>query len=320
MFLVYNLMHHLRQVRKWAAENGAEVALDPNSLEMVVKRSNRKVTLLPRFLSYIDASRMVYTNEFPENGRFAGWLPYQFKRWNIASGKLPFKTYCMQSGLRVPAHWGLGESPAFDYIVKPDKGSFGSGIRGPFKPGVPAKELLLNDSVIEQFIQGKACKIWYWDSTPIAYIVVEPPTLTADGRRSIGEIVGTVRGSFDVSYDLEKSADILAWQGMSAESVPAEGAQVQLDFLYGHAFMRSAMDDPDCLAVQAARRKAELLHIGRVLHMAIPVAERQGGVVFTVDGVLDRDDQLWLLEMNCHTVVHPNAYQLMLNACIGGDV
>jgi hypothetical protein len=205
--------------------------------------------------------------------------------------------------------------PTADYIIKPLKGSFGKGILGPFRPGVRGSEIQPGDSFKEQFVQGVACKIWYWDSEPVAFIPVKPPTLFADGRRTISSILESLRGNFDVPYTLDKSEEILNWQGYSSESIPPEGAKVQLDFLYGHAFERVAMDDPDRLALQSQRFKTELSHIGRVLHAAIP-AELRAGTLFTLDGVLDADDSLWLLEMNCHTVIHPNAYGPMLQTCL----
>lgn len=311
MHALFNLMHHFRAVKKWSEQVGEPLAFNPSTFVLEVGRGNRSLAMHPRFSIPIDERRGAYTDVFPERGRFVGWIPYRMKRWGIGTGKLPFKTYCQQSGLRVPAVWQPGEKPSSDYIIKPDKGSFGVGILGPFRAGSTVARVQGDDCLTEQFIPGKACKIWYWNSTPVAYILVDSPYLIGDGRRTIAEIVGQVRGSFDVSYKLDRVMAFLKWQGMSTESIPPDGAKVQLDFLYGHAFERLTLDDPDSLAQQSPWRKAELLHIGRLLHMGVPMPERQG-VLYTVDGVIDEQDQLWLLEMNCHTVVHPNAYALIL--------
>lgn len=308
---IYSFLIHLQQVKNLARHHGASVDFDVQTFELVLHRAHHVLHLLPRFLHRLQGGETAYTHVPPEKGGFAGWLPYRIKRWEIGAGKLPFKRYCLQSGLRTPLFWAPHEEPTTDYLVKPVNGSFGKGILGPFRVTESAEARVARESYKEQFVQGTACKIWYWNSEPVACIMVPPPMLYADGRRSIRDILQTLRGSFDATHSLETSEQMLRWQGYSGDSVPTAGSQVQMDFLYGHAYERISMEDPDCLQRLSPRIKSELQHIGRVLHAGIPVEQRTG-CLYTVDGVLDRDENLWLLEMNCHTVVHPRTYPLLI--------
>lgn len=318
MEYLHNLLRHLQVIKKWCRANSATLAVDADSLVVSIDLQGRKVRLLPKFLLRINATQAAYVVDPPvERGRFAGWLPYSMKRWDIGSDKLTFKAYCQNLGLRTPRLWGRDEQPSADHIVKLRKGSFGRDILGPYRAGEQLGTPLGHDAFKEEFISGVAFKIWYWDSTPVALVAVPPPTLVADGVRTISQIAGQVRGNFDVSYDLETAATMLKWQGYTGQSVPPPGTVVTLDFLYGHKYLRMTIDDPDCLQTLSPRLKMEAAHVGRLLHSAIPEPIRSN-TSYTVDAVMDAEEQLWLLEMNCHPVTHPNAYEPMLNAWRSG--
>jgi hypothetical protein len=312
MHYFYNFLYHFQPIRSWVTQAGAQFSLDPNTLILTIRHWGREIVLLPRFIIQIDDSRTGYTSVFTDRCRFVGWLPYEMKRWELASDKLAFKKFCRDSGLRVPQSWPGAEEPITDFIVKPRTGSFGRGILGPFRTGERRAQSKGEGYFAEQFIQGKACKIWFWNSTPLALAEISPPTIIGDGVRTLAAIADEVRGSFDVPYSLDNSKQILEWQGLTAESILPAGEKVLIDFLYGHTFDRISIKDPNCLPNKSDLLKAKLSQIGVVLHSCIPESIRSG-TLFTVDAVLDHDDQLWLLEMNCHTVVHPNAYQPMLN-------
>jgi D-alanine-D-alanine ligase-like ATP-grasp enzyme len=56
-----------------------------------------------------------------------------------------------------------------------------------------------------------------------------------------------------------------------------------------------------------------LLRAGRTCLQAVP-ADARADVAFTLDGVLDDEERLWLLEVNCNPQLHPAFYQPMLDA------
>jgi len=60
----------------------------------------------------------------------------------------------------------------------------------------------------------------------------------------------------------------------------------------------------------------QLAEIGAILWRGIP-EEIRPATLFTVDGVVDDEQQIWLLEMNCNPVLHPDAYPLMFETLFG---
>jgi hypothetical protein len=316
MHHLFNVLNHLQPIRRWAREHQVTVALDASTFRLRLQREGRSLSFTPKFMIKPAPDQVAYTSEFTGRCRFCGWLPYQLKHWQIASEKIAFKEYCLATGLRVPADWSAGVPDGASFIVKPKKGSWGKGIRGPFHAGDLAQQkvVLPPDAFLDQFIEGRPTKIWYWNDTPVAIETITPPALIADGQRSLAEIAAQARGSFDVSHDLHDCEEVLAWQGFTPQSVPPANTRVLLSFLYASAFDRTEVLDRDSLGEQSEAFKEELHRIGHTLVQAIPEDIRKQ-TLFTVDGVIDSDGQLWLLEMNCHPVVHPNTYAALLPDC-----
>ena len=317
MHHLFNVLNHLQPIRRWAREHGAELQLDAETFRLTLRlRDGRNLTLLPRFMIRQPNGHAAYTTTFVDDCRFCGWLPYEVKRWPLAADKLLFKQYCREHGLRVPAAWGR-DDPALapDFIIKPSRGSWGHGIRGPFRDtDLPRlRQELPEGAFFEQFIVGRPTKIWFWNDKPVAMETVDPPMLVADGRRSLAQMAAQPRGNFDKGYTLESSAQMLAWQGWSAESVPPAGQVVALGFLYATPYDRVEVMNRDCLRAQGEELRAQLVLAGKVLMNGIPTAERLN-TLFTVDGVVDVNERLWLLEINCHPIVHPMTYPWLLES------
>lgn len=317
MFYFFQPLNHIRRVREWVRRNDASVSLDIETFRLRVTRGQQTVQFFPRF-SVDTGAGFAYSGYFGERGPFIGWLPYELKRWPVASDKLVFKQYCKQTGLPIPAYWQQGAPQSEHFIVKGQRGSFGQGFRGPFSADqAHALGVVLNDGeYFEQFITGECVKVWCWNGRPTAMERLSAPFVVGDGRRTLREIVGKARGSFDSLYDLDSSRDILAWQGFEADSVVAEGQQVRLDFRYATPFDRTVITNRDVLSQQSDIMRAQLQQIGNSLAQAIP-DEFRLHTVFTVDAVVDAHDQLWLLEMNSHPMVHPANYMPMLDDLFG---
>jgi hypothetical protein len=167
------------------------------------------------------------------------------------------------------------------------------------------------DCVIEQFIIGRPAKIWYWNAIPAAMHLSVPPTVVGDGCRTIRDILAQPRGSMDRRFDSVGNEDYLHWQGASAESVLSDGQEVILDYLLATPFDPAAITEPRPLASHSKAVQHELAAIGASMIQAIPASKRDN-TYYTVDVVIDDREQFWLLEMNCHPVLHPAIYQYMM--------
>lgn len=292
--------------------------MDTATFSLRLRGNDTSLTLIPKFMIKSPSGVIAYTTDFTERCRFVGWLPYQLKHWGIGSDKTAFKRHCNATGLRTPCEWSEGEPPAESFVVKPRRGSWGNGILGPFHAADlrQRRATLAPDVYLEEFILGSPTKIWYWNEEPVAIETITLPTLYADGCRSLSDIAKQPRGSFDTAHDLASCAEILAWQGLNAESIPAAGTEAVLGFLYASPFDRVEVLDRDSLLNESAAFVEGLRFIGKALVTGIP-DEIRANTLYTVDGVIDRHGVLSLLEMNCHPVVHPKIYPAMLRDCAG---
>lgn len=314
MFFIFQPVNHLVRIREWARRHGAELSLDAGTFHLRVSRRQQTAHLIPRFIVETNAG-LAYTTHFPDDGGFVGWLPYEVKRWPIATDKLAFKHYCKQVGLPVPAHWHAGAAQGSDFIVKGQQGSFGQNIRGPFRAGsLEAQSVsLAQNEYCEQFIVGESVKLWYWSGRPAVMERLAAPFIVGDGVRSLREIGATVRGSFDEVQTIdERASDMLAWQQMTPDSIPAAGQRIQLEFKYATRFDALTVVNRNVISTVSGAHSAQLNQIGNSLLKGIPPETREH-TIFTVDAMLDTQDQLWLLEMNSHPMVHPDSYPFMLD-------
>lgn len=304
---------HIRNVARWARTHGARHRLDVESFRLEVDYRRQVLTFEPRFLIKTD-SGMAYSPTLGRNGSFVGWLPYSLKRWPIASDKLRFKQYCEETRLPTPTYWLNGDAPDSDFIIKDRLGSFGQGIYGPYH--APQFAALANKlrpgAYCEEFIDGDAIKIWYWNDAPIFMERLAPPFLVGDGRHTIIEIAALARGSFDNSYKVVADDPYLAWQGVHGTTILDEGQSVKLAYRYTTPFDPIAIRDRDVLEQQSEALRTRLHEFGQTLARAI-TPEIRRHVMFTLDAVATSDDRIFLLEMNCNPMVHPLSYVPMLD-------
>lgn len=312
-FYLFNPIIHLQPIRKWARKSMFEVKLDPISFLLELSCATRSIPLYPRFLIRVDAETTAYTHTFTDECRFVGWLPYRAKQWPIATDKIIFKRYCEREGLRVAKSWREGPPLTENYILKPRNGSFGKGIRGPFRNSdwLQIQTELTPDLFFEEFVAGQPVKAWFWNSTPVAIESIASPFLLADGKRTLAEIVTSVRGSFDKPYQLDEANEILRWQGLTANSVPTAGEKIQLAFLYASIFDSPHSRPIDLLPDMDQKVRKQFLHAGVSLGRAIP-EQIAHNTISTVDAVIDETGSVCVLEVNCNPVVHPKTYDHML--------
>lgn len=313
MYFFSRFPKQIDPIRHWALQNQARMSLDLISFRLTLEHAHSKVLLYPRFAG-AHAGGTAYFDRFSGDSSFIGWLPYHLRKWTLASDKRAFKRAARARGLRVPAGWDAGPALAEHFIVKPAKGSFGLGMRGPFGPLSPYEpEGAATASFFEQFIAGRSAKAWFWNSTLAALEVLVPPTLYGDGERTLREIAEAKRGSFDLKLSLESSADILRWQGLTADSIAQKGREVQLDFRYATPYDRVMLKNRDVLPETSMDIRRQFDVAGRILHEEIDANVREN-TAFTLDAVIDGEDRVWFLEMNSHPMIHPAIYAPMLES------
>jgi hypothetical protein len=279
---------------------------------MGILLGDRELVLQPRFSIRVGENGVAYTSEISEQCGFIGWVPYSIKRWEISSDKLAFKRYCESVGVRTPMLLDENKASEKDFIIKPRKGSFSNGIRGPFRFCNHGDHRNGIDEFREEYISGKIMKAWYWCGSVVAVEVMENPVIFGDGIKSIDQIIAARRGSFDAELDAEGIEPILEWQSTSRGSIPEAGSEVRLDFRYRSPFFANSFKDLDCLAELEPGVREQLENAGPLLFMGIDKPVRPFSM-FTLDAILGEDGMIYFLEMNSSPMVHPKIYPTMLS-------
>jgi hypothetical protein len=315
MQFLFDPLNHLRPIRAWADAHGATLTLDASSFVLQVNLAGKIVELLPRF-SIRTSGGLAYTDAIGDKGSFVGWLPYQSHHWPCATDKLVFKQWCTDEGLRTPAWSETSPPPSGDFLVKARLGSFGKNITGPWGPHVPGSPSTPSDGAFfEAFKFGRSAKAWYWHEQPVAVELLTPPHVLGDGQRSIRMLLTQVRGSFDRSYSTQAAEPMLAWQGLQLDDVPADGRKVWIGFKYVTDYDRLTVLDRDGLPTMEEPVRDQFLQAGPAFLRTLPDHIRDS--VYTVDAVVDSQGAVWFLEMNCHPMVHPKVYGVMLDTLFG---
>ncbi|MEA3194557.1 MAG: hypothetical protein QOD26_2890 [Betaproteobacteria bacterium] len=325
MSYMYDLIDHVAAVKACGEQLGFRAAVGISNLALDIEKSGIHVRFQPRFV-YLDEKRggFNYTPYFrPGVLGFCGWLPYFNKVWPIALDKLAFKEFVRERGLRTPQWWTSSARDVTDFIVKAKSGSFGQGMRGPFRAldGSGEVQALRDGEFYERLIAGTIVKAWYWNAEPRCLELQPQPRLTGDGKRSIRELIVAYLGQADPKADRWMKyqvgfSQLFAWQGKTLDSVLAAGESVIASIRYASTLQQAHQDNRNVLAIHAdAPLGQELRDIGETLRQAIPEELRQG-VLFTVDGVLDDDGKLWLLEMNPNPTIHPDVYPAMMKSVL----
>lgn len=218
-------------------------------------------------------------------------------------------------GLRIPSAWNAGPPLAKDFLLKKRKGSFGAQVHGPFsQKTLEARDALESGAYFEEFISGRSAKAWCFNGRVAALELIERPYISGDGLRSLQKLAGE-RGNVQSALPLDKASAMLAWQGMTAASVPAAAQKVWLDFRYATPFAPPSHTNRNVWGKQSHQLKYQFSRATSLLHTSLP-ADLRNGALFTLDAVVDPEGRVWFLEMNSHPMVHPDVYESMLTALI----
>ena len=307
---------HLFAVQEWADKHEATSHLSTRTCALTVSRRGRTAHLAPRFVKK-QGDSLGYSRQWEADSGFTGWVLPDAPSWPEAQDKIIFKRLCIAQGLRVPAGWNSGTALAPSLIVKNQRGSFGAGIDGPFF-AAHAPELTRSGDYFEAFVVGKSAKAWCWNAEVFALEVLEQPYLLGDGVTTLQTLAQTVRGSNDTGIDLTAALPYLAWQGFAPDSIVAVSQKVYLSFKYADSYQRMQGQHADVWAATQTPVKDQFILAVAALFAALPQAAGSNPrLLYTLDAVIDADQQVWFLEMNSHPMGHPGLYAPMLSSLLG---
>jgi len=305
-----NFLQHSLAVRRWCERRKASGGIDPFSLSLDLELAGRRVRLQPQFIVEPVPGQIGFVPMLDVGvSGFVGWFPYGGKAWPITQDKLLFKDFARTAGLRVPKAGIDAEGIRGPYIVKRRKSTFGRGLRGPYPAGHAPD--LIEDEYWEQFVPGRMLKAWYWDQEPVVVELIDLPTVRGDGIKTLRQLIDD-RLPPDAPFP--EDVDGLAhWQGLALDSVVPAGRSVIADYRYMSLLNPSAVTDHDVRdRIRGTALEAQLREAGERCWMAIP-QEMRNGTMFSIDGMVDPEGNVWFLETNCNPQLHPAVYDAMLD-------
>jgi hypothetical protein len=290
--------------------HGAHGQIDPLSYELEIACRGRSIRLLPQFVVLNTDGSVGFTPQLtPRVLGFVSWLPYFNRVWPIAQDKLAFKEFAQSRGIRVPAWGGRLQEVKGPFILKGQRSTLCRGLRGPFPAGTAVE--LADNEYCEQFIAGQLVKAWFWNDTLVVAEVVDMPQVRGNGVHTLRQLIAQRLNPGDAwpAY----GDQLAAIQGLSLDMVLPAGRQAIADYRYMSDLNPAFTVDHDVRQrIAGSGVEQQLLHAGHKAWMAIPPEIRQD-TVFSLDGVLDKDGQVWFLEANCNPQLHPAFYASMLD-------
>jgi hypothetical protein len=291
------------------------------SFQLRVSGRNRYYDLIPQF-AYRKEGRYQYSPTMPavlDGIGFIGWLPYFNKRWAAAVDKLAFKELCSEDGLRTPRYSIRAAQRFNNCIIKQRHSSFGYDIRGPFKnlDSAGPNYLTGDNEYCEEFIPGKIAKAWYWDDKFVCLELLPMPIVIGDGARSLSQLIEGAAVPPNAPPERGEVEALARYQDVSLDEVIPAGKTVLADFRYGSPLFPQTMENKNVIAELAGTGIGrQFVEAGPALWRAIPENQR-GATLYSVDAIVDDEDRVWFLEMNCNPMVHPDAYVPMFEGLFG---
>jgi hypothetical protein len=320
-----DLLAHTQALFQCLPRFDADGSINARTLRLELRARNRFYVFYPQFICARDGGLQYAPQLSPDVRGFIGWLPYFNRRWPAGTGKQAFKDHCRDNGLDLPASWQKPSDIRGDFIVKQEGGSFGSGIRGPFKryDAADARLQLAAGEYYEEFVPGKIVKAWYLGDKPVCAEARDMPKVVGNGRDSVLSLLLAHPHRYNVQHDwkTEHTESVLRYQDCALDSVPPAGAGVMFEFRYSSLLFPKVLErqwwNGNVLREQIdSPLGRQLVAAGPALARSIP-EELRATTVYTVDAILGRDDKLRLLEMNCNPTVHPDVYFPMMETLFG---
>lgn len=313
-FYRLKFLNHLKSLRPVLAATGAQAFIDPFTLVLRLRRGEETRVLYPQFLRSPEGKNQ-YTHAFEVDAlRFIGWYPSARHRWPLASEKLLFKRFAVENSILTPEYSTDPVAAMPDVLVKRSVSSFSFAIRGPFRASSEYTLDAAAGEYFERFVRGLIAKIWYWNDRPVCLEMERMPYVQGNGITPIG-LLATRRLHRRLKRGAAKRLeDFLRFQGVSSETVLEKGVVQTIDFRYGSRFSIPAYaHNVDLVREMIPSLESQLRDIGRKLWGAVS-GQADPNTVFTVDAIIDAEDRIWTLEMNCNPAIHPYVYPTMIGS------
>jgi hypothetical protein len=305
-----NYLQHALAVGHWMRQNSATGGIDPLNHILEIRCNGRERRFQPQFVLEQATGQLGFTPHLAPNvSGFVSWLPYFNKTWPIAQDKLAFKEHAAREDIRVP-NWTTDPAQVRGtFIVKSRVSTLGRGLRGPFEAA--SAVTLADGEYCEQFIVGQLMKAWFWNDELAVAELVDMPTVRGDGLRTLRQLISAKLAPTEPwPADLEPIAAI---QGLSLDGVVPANRKALADYRYMSVLNPATRIDHNVRQkLKGSALESQLLQAGARCWAAVPEDRRQG-TVFSLDGVVDPEGQIWFLEVNCNPLLHPAFYESMLN-------
>lgn len=311
-----NFLQHSLAVNHWIRRNGAEGTVDAISYRLELRLRGRTVKFQPQFVILNHDGSVGFSPELSSRVLgFVGWLPYFNKAWSAAQDKKHFRRLAVENGLTVPQELNAGTTAQWPFLLKERQSSLCKGLQGPFPAG---RTVAVNDgSFAERFVFGQMVKAWYWNENPIVVEIVDMPFVVGTGRYTTLELLEEKVRRREIDLDVVQSLGQL--QGIDPYDVLPSGKKVVVDYRYMSPLNPGFVEDYNKLQdIRGSVLENTLQQAGSLVAATVPSHMRDSGTMFSVDGIVDSDGKLWLLEANCNPQLHPAVYEPMLDALLLG--
>jgi hypothetical protein len=312
-----NLLAHIRAINECLPAIGGRAELNLETLRLQIKARGKRVELEPQFI-FLQQYSLAFTPQWlPQATDFCGWRAYFNRIWPLALDKLKFKAYCQAHSIRTPQMWARPQDVTTNALLKRTTSSFGKGISSPLTPAmIGAARYSLNEGdFFEQFVQGLIAKVWYWNELPVCLDVFSMPSVVGDGVLQLQQLIDRIRQPW-WPPDSSMWEAVARFQGVTLESVIPAGQKILVDFRYLSTANPFVLTNRNVIGkYTGSALLAELGQVGRLFWQGIPENSRDN-VIYSIDGIIDDEQRMWYLEMNCNPIVPPDLYAPMLGSLL----
>jgi len=311
MSIKRSTINHFFYVQNALDKINSDAYLNTKKFFLELHFSNKSVTLYPQFTSKTKYGKQ-YSDTCDQDSFvfFNGWRPYRPKTIPSFTDKLLFKKKIMKQGIKTPAYTHDQDDAFPDALIKNQVSSFSADIKGPFRD-ISACEINKDKGdYFEEFIFGEIVKIWYVENRPIVYEKIPMPFVVGDGVSTLEELVKNKVEDIKDRKLKDISDCMLSYYGKSLKDIPANGEKQVVDFKYV-SVMRD-IEDVSYDSIENLDLRKQLDQIGSVT-WGMAKEEVKGMLIYTIDAILDKKEQLWILEANSNPIIHPCCYDAMID-------
>lgn len=274
---------------------------------------------------------MAYTTHLVKDVTgFIGWLPYDVLGWDLSQDKLLAKEFFKSKNMQFPTAWTEEKNGIGNFVLKSKGGSFGYQVAGPYRDSTgisqTERDTLTGSNTstgfIEQFIEGTNLKVWFWGSKAIYAQYHFYPSVTGDGALNIQALIAAQfanSGYLSASdSDQRNIAIALKFQHLQHTDVLHLGRKVWLDFRYGRRYLPPTLEaesDSDLGSLDPNLMK-QIDHVGDAVGEEA-LSKFKTPVLYSVDGVVDEQGQIWWLEINSNPMLPPEGYTHIFKSLFG---